>query len=68
MLLFFNNSVIMSHLGINPESGGRPPRDRRMVAIRGTVMGCLFHDKEIELIVVCEAFMSIRNIEAVMRM
>lgn len=67
MLLFFNSSVIISHFGVNPDSGGRPPRDRRMVAIKGIVMGCLFHDKDTELIVMCGAVMSIKNIEAVMR-
>lgn len=68
VLLFFSSSVMMSHLGINPERGGSPPRDRSTVAIRGIMMGCLFHAMEMELIVVYEDVISIRNIEMVIRM
>lgn len=59
--LFFSSSVIIAHFGRNPVSGGRPPRERRINGIITRVVGALFHRSEIELIVVDELSISIRN-------
>lgn len=59
--LFFSSSVIITHFGRNPVSGGRPPRERRINGIITRVVGALFHRSEIELIVVDELSISIRN-------
>lgn len=67
MLLFFSSSLMISHLGINPERGGSPPRDSRMEATSGVIIGYLFHDRDMELIVVWEDDIRIRNIEVVIR-
>lgn len=49
-LLLFNSSVIISHLGRNPVSGGRPPMDSKIRDVRGSVTGALFHRSEVVLI------------------
>lgn len=59
--LFFSSSVIMAHFGRNPVSGGSPPRDNRINGIIVSVVGVLFHNSEIELIVVDELSISIIN-------
>lgn len=46
------NSCRMSHFGMNPVRGGRPPNDRRIRGIRDVRMGVLAHDVAKELIVV----------------
>lgn len=50
--LFFSSSVMMIHLGKNPVSGGRPPKDRRRREVIVRIIGVLFHNSDIELIVV----------------
>ena len=50
VLLFFIISVMISHLGINPVRGGKPPRDSRVMDVMGSIIGILFHRREIELI------------------
>lgn len=60
--LFFSNSVIMAHFGKNPVSGGSPPRDSKINGIIVSVVGVLFHNSEIELIVIDELSISIINI------
>lgn len=52
--LFFSSSWIMSHLGIKPVSGGRPPVDNKMIDIDGRSIGILFHVRDKELIEVVE--------------
>lgn len=61
------NSCKISHLGINPERGGRPPRDNKMRGVKAVRMGVLAQD-------VAKVFMSsellifsVRNIDVVMR-
>lgn len=46
------NSCKISHFGINPVRGGRPPNDSRTRGIRDVRMGVLAHDVAKELIVV----------------
>lgn len=50
VLLFFSSSVIISHLGINPVMGGKPPVDSKIKAIIGNSTGALFHSNDIVLI------------------
>lgn len=54
MLLFFVSSWMISHLGMNPDSGGRPPRDSRVVRISVVIRGFLFHVFESDRVVVEE--------------
>ena len=65
MLLFFKSSVIMTHFGKNPVSGGRPPRDRSAIDSSNSIMGILFHVSDVRLIDVRENSVSIIKIERV---
>lgn len=46
------SSCRISHFGMKPVSGGRPPSDRRIRGIRAVRAGALVHDVARELIVV----------------
>lgn len=46
------SSCRISHFGMKPVSGGRPPSDRRIRGMREVRMGALVHDVARELIVV----------------
>lgn len=46
MLLFFSNSVMIIHFGMNPVRGGRPPKDMRVTDIINNIVGVLFHKSE----------------------
>lgn len=46
------NSWRMSHFGIKPVSGGRPPSDRRTRGVSAVRAGAFAHEVESELIVV----------------
>lgn len=39
--LLITISFVMNHLGAKPESGGRPPRDRRAIGVRAVNIGML---------------------------
>lgn len=54
ILLFFVISWMIIHFGINPDSGGRPPIDRRVMRIRTVMMGILFHVCDNDRVVVVE--------------
>lgn len=43
MLLFFESSWMIAHLGRKPVSGGSPPRDSRVIMIVKVIVGVLFH-------------------------
>lgn len=43
MLSFFVISWIIIHFGMNPDSGGSPPIDKRVMRTRAVIMGALFH-------------------------
>lgn len=60
------NSCRMSHFGINPVRGGRPPSDKRTRGIRVVRMGVLAHDVAKELIVVVLLDRKMRKEEEVM--
>lgn len=46
------SSCKISHFGMKPVSGGRPPSDRSIRGIRDVRIGALVHDVARELIVV----------------
>lgn len=66
MLLFFVISWIIIHFGINPDSGGSPPIDKRVTRARVVMMGILFHVCDSDRVVVVELAMNSRNIVEVM--
>lgn len=37
---------MISHLGINPDSGGRPPSDSRVIMSRIIIIGVLFQSRD----------------------
>lgn len=43
ILLFFESSWMIAHLGRKPVSGGSPPRDSRAIIIVRVIIGVLFH-------------------------
>lgn len=64
-LLFLSNSVMISHLGINPVSGGSPPVDNKIMAMIGNNTGALFHSSDIVLIDEKEWVCRIKNTASV---
>lgn len=67
MLSFFVSSWIIIHFGIKPVSGGRPPKDNRVISIAEIISGVLFHIWDSDRVVVFECCMSIMNIGVVNR-
>lgn len=61
-------SCRMSHFGMNPERGGRPPNESRVSKEMSESSGDLVADTEIELIFVELSVLNKRNIEVVMMM
>lgn len=43
IMSFFVSSWMIIHLGINPERGGRPPRESMVIRTREVISGSLFH-------------------------
>lgn len=67
MLSFFVISWIIIHFGINPDSGGSPPIDRRVMRTRIVMMGVLFHVCDNDRVVVVElAINSVNMVEVIM--
>lgn len=60
------SSCRISHFGMKPVSGGRPPRDRRTRGKRDVRMGVLAQDVASALIVVVLLRMNVRKAEEVM--
>ena len=60
------NSWRISHLGINPESGGNPPRERRVSKVMMDRRGDLVDDEAIELILVELKILNRRKVVSVM--
>ena len=58
LLLFFS---IIVHLGLNPNGGGRPPIDNRMMKIRVVMIDILLHVCDSDNVVVVELVMDILN-------
>lgn len=67
MLSFFVISWMIIHFGINPDSGGSPPIDRRVMRTRIVMMGALFHVCDNDRVVVVElAINSVNMVEVIM--
>ena len=62
LLLFFS---IIVHLGLNPNGGGRPPIDNRMMRIRVVMIDIVLHVCDSDNVVVVELVMAILNMEEV---
>ena len=54
------------HFGVNPDSGGSPPIDRRVMRTRVVMIGILFHVSDSDRVVVVELAMNSKNIVEVM--
>lgn len=65
MLWFFVISVMIIHLGMKPVSGGRPPRDRRMIRMVLARIGEMFHKCDRERVVVFVLIDSMENMDSV---
>lgn len=61
----FVSSCRISHFGMKPVSGGRPPRDRRIRGVRDVRIGALAQDVANELIVVVLLSINTRKVEEV---
>lgn len=62
------SSCKISHLGINPERGGRPPRDSNTRVVNVARVGDLVHEVARVLMVRELLVFSVRNAEDVMMM
>lgn len=62
------SSCKISHLGIKPERGGRPPRDSNTRAVSAARVGDLVHEVASVLMVRELLVFSVRNAEDVMIM
>ena len=55
------------HFGVNPDSGGSPPIDRRVMRTRVVMMGVLFHVCDSDKVVVVELAMNnVNMVEVIM--
>lgn len=68
MLLFLVSSWIIIHLGMNPDRGGRPPMDSKVIRISVVIRGILFHVCESDSVVVEELWINRMNIVSVIIM
>ena len=68
ILSFFVISRIIIHFDINPDSGGSPPIDRRVIRTRTVMMGALFHVCDSDRVVVVELAINSVNIVEVIIM
>lgn len=60
------NSCKISHFGMNPVKGGRPPRDSSTRGAREVSTGAFAHEVARELILVALFSLNTRNVEDVM--
>lgn len=58
----------ISHLGINPVSGGRPPKDRSTSGVRAVRAGVLAHEVARELMLVALLILKIIKAEKIIVM
>lgn len=63
IISFLVNSWMIIHFGMNPESGGRPPRDIINTRMSEVIKGVLFHVCDRDDVVVVELY--INNIKVV---
>lgn len=62
MLWFFVNSLMIIHLGMKPDNGGKPPSDNIVAKIRTDISGILFHSIERDNVVVVELYCNSKNV------
>ena len=67
MLLFFTISWIISHFGVKPVNGGRPPKDNRVSIMVVVIIGEMFQVWVRVDVVVLLCVMNIENREIVRR-
>lgn len=60
------SSCRISHFGMNPESGGKPPRERRIRGVRAVSAGALVQEVASALMLVALLSLNTRNVEKVM--
>lgn len=65
---FLVNSWIIIHFGINPESGGRPPRDIINIRMSEVIRGVLFHVCDRDAVVVVELCINSMKVVSVIMM
>lgn len=68
MLLFFVSSWMIIHFGINPDSGGKPPRDNMVIRMSEVTRGVLFHMWDSDSVVVEELSINSINVVSVIVM
>lgn len=68
ILSFFVISWMIIHFGRNPDSGGSPPIDRRVMRTRTVITGILFHVCDNDRVVVVELAMNRVNMVEVIIM
>ena len=61
-------SFFVIHFGINPDRGGSPPIDRRVMRIKTVMIGIMFHVCDSDRVVVVELAMNSINMVEVMMM
>lgn len=64
-LLLEIRSLMISHLGRKPVSGGSPPRDSREISSVRIIIGILFHIMDIDRVVVMELNIIVVNMHRV---
>lgn len=62
ILWFFVSSLMIIHLGIKPDNGGKPPNDNIVSKIKVDISGILFHSMERDNVVVVELYCSSKNV------
>lgn len=60
-LSFFVISWIIIHFGINPDSGGSPPIDKRVMRAKTVITGILFQVCDSDRVVVVELAINSEN-------
>lgn len=67
IISFLVNSWMIIHFGMNPESGGRPPRDIINTRMSEVIKGVLFHVCDRDDVVVVELYInSIKVVSVIM--
>lgn len=54
------------HFGVNPDSGGSPPRESINIKMREVIRGVLFHVCDNDRVVVVELYMNSMKVVTVM--
>lgn len=68
IISFLVSSWMIIHLGINPDSGGSPPRDSISIRMREVIKGVLFHVCDSDRVVVVELCINSMKVVSVMMM